>query len=296
MRLFRILLLIAFTYQFHAHAGKNDINAVYDIGNAQLYLNCTPNEGDQPLLVLEQGFGRFGSDGAWQANIEALADHFQVCFYDRTGLGKSSENNQAISVFELAQQLRQLLNKAGLESPHYMAGGSYAAYIIRAYNHLYPQQILGAVLIDPPPFGYFKTMATRWPGGFKTDNLQLQRFYEFEQSVRDPLFARAPEKIDHMQSEKQIEDTSGFGDKPIVTIFSAQLAELKTAYDPPFVPDNIASVMNQLYAGVEQQYQSLSSNSEILHSKSDKHHLHLSDPELVLKAIKSLPQKSNHPR
>ena len=36
-------------------------SGMFDIGGFSLYLECYEN--DKPKLILEQGFGRFGSDG-----------------------------------------------------------------------------------------------------------------------------------------------------------------------------------------------------------------------------------------
>ena len=131
-------------------------------------------------------------------------------------------------------------------------------------------------------------MGTRWPENFKSENKKLQSFYSFEQSVHDPMFKRVPENVDHMKSYKILSNAANFGDKPIITVRSKQTGK---RYDPPFVPDDIAKSMDSLEAGAEAYFKSLSTNSRIVYSESEKHHLHIVDRDLVVKSIKAL--KSN---
>ncbi|GAB2997269.1 alpha/beta fold hydrolase [Psychrosphaera aestuarii] len=261
-------------------------SGLYDVGGFKLYLECYEN--DKPQLILEQGFGRSGSDGVWLENIKQLKDDFSICLYDRAGLGKSEKGPVPFTVDDMAKRLKKLLQVAGVKMPYYFTGGSYASYIITAFNNLYPQEVMGAVLIDPPPLGYFYTMGTRWPENFKTNNEKLKRLYNFEQSVHDPMFERVPEKVDHMKSYKILSEAAKFGDKPIIILRSKQTEERS---DPPFVPEEIAKSMDSLYANAESYFKSLSTNSRIIYSESEKHHLHIADRDLVVKSIKELVTK-----
>jgi pimeloyl-ACP methyl ester carboxylesterase len=261
-------------------------SGLYDVGGFKLYLECYEN--DKPKLILEQGFGLSGSDGVWIENIKRLKNDFSICLYDRAGIGKSDKGPVPFTVNDMAKRLKSLLQAADVKMPYYFAGGSYASYIITAYNNLYPQEVVGAVLIDPPPLGYFYTMGTRWPENFKTDIQELERFYQFEQSVHDPMFGRVPENVDHMKSYKILYNAVNFDDKPIIILRSKQTGE---RYDPAFVPDEIAKSMDSLYSNAESYFKSLSTNSRIIYSKSEKHHLHISAPDLVIKNIKELVSK-----
>ncbi len=258
-------------------------SGMYDVGGFSLYLECYEN--DKPKLILEQGFGRSGSDGVWLNNIKELKGHYSICLYDRSGLGKSEKGPVPFTINDNAKRLRALLSAANIHPPYYFAGGSYASYIITAYNNLYPDEVLGAVFIAPPTLGYFYTMGTRWPQGFETDNEALKRYMEFEQSVLNPMFERVPENVDHMKSYQQLSGSNDFDAKPIIVIRSKQTEE---PYDPPFVPDVIAEKMESLEQGAEDYFNSLSADVEIIYSESEKHHLHISDPELVVSKIQAL--------
>ena len=258
-------------------------SGMYDVGGFSLYLECYEN--DKPKLILEQGFGRFGSDGVWLNNIKELKDQYSICLYDRSGLGKSEKGPVPFTINDNAKRLRALLSAANINPPYYFAGGSYASYIITAYNNLYPDEVLGAVFISPPTLGYFYTMGTRWPQDFETDNEELKRYMEFEQSVLNPMFERVPENVDHMKSYQQLSSSNDFDAKPIIVIRAQQSEE---PYDPPFVPDVIAGRMESLEQGAENYFKSLSTDVEIIYSESEKHHLHISDPVLVVSKIQGL--------
>jgi pimeloyl-ACP methyl ester carboxylesterase len=282
-----IIFLSSIFFSFVALATELEVkptkSGLYDVGGFKLYLECYEN--DKPQLILEQGFGRFGSDGVWLENIKRLKNDFSICLYDRAGLGKSEKGDVPFTVNDMANRLRSLLQNANIKGPYYFAGGSYASYIITAYNNLYPEEVMGAVLIDPPPLGYFYTMGTRWPDNYQTDNQELDRFYQFEQSVHNPMFERVPENVDHMKSYEILFNATNFGNKPIIVVRSKSTGE---RYDQPFVPDDIAKSMDELYLGAENYFKGLSTNSRVIYSESEKHHLHIADRDLVVKSIKEL--------
>ncbi|WP_340680728.1 alpha/beta fold hydrolase [Paraglaciecola sp.] len=281
----KLLLLISISISFSLFA--EDLiptkSGTYDVGGFSLYLECYENE--KPKLILEQGFGRSGSDGVWLKNIERLKDDYSICLYDRAGLGKSEKGPIPFTVNDDVNRLHFLLAVADIKPPYYFAGGSYASYIITAYNNLHPNDVLGAVFIAPPTLGYFYTMGTRWPEDFETENEELKRYITFEKSVLDPMFKRVPENIDHMKSYQQIVNASNFGNKPIIVIRPKQTGE---RYDPLFVPSSIAEKMDTLEKNSESYFNSLSSNVKIVYSNSEKHHLHITDSDLVVAKIKEL--------
>lgn len=283
----KLILLLSIFISFGTLAKEPELKptkqGLYDVGGFKLYLECY--ESDKPNLVIESGFGRWGSDGVWLENIKRLKNDFSVCLYDRAGLGKSEKGPVPFTVNDMADRARNLLKAAEIKPPYYFAGGSYASYVIGAYNNLYPQEVSGAVLIDPPPFGYFYTMGSRWPKDFKTQNKELERYYKFEQSVYDPMFKRVPENVDHMKSYSQLENAQDYGSKPIIVL---RAKPKNKPYDPPFVPVEIAKPMDTLFASAETYFKSLSKNSRIVYSESEKHHLHIADRDLVVKSIKEL--------
>ena len=280
-----LLCAIPLSYSSFASDMTPTKSGMYDVGGFKLYLECYQN--DKPTLILEQGFGRSGSDGVWLKNIEQLKSHFSICLYDRAGLGKSEKGKVPFTINDNAERLHNLLTKADIKPPYYFAGGSYASYIVKAYNNLYPKEVLGAVFIDPPTFGYFHTMATRWPEVLDTDNEELKRYAKFEKGVSNPMVKGVPENIDHLKSYQQLLSADNFAGKPVIVIRSKPKEQ---RYDPPFVPNEIALKMDELVQGSEQYFNSLSSDVEIVYSTSPRHALHIADPDLVVSKIKAILQ------
>jgi hypothetical protein len=279
-----IFLLVSFSSFANDEILAPTKKGLYDVGGFKLYLECYEN--DKPKLILEQGFSRAGSDGAWMNNVKRLNKTFSICLYDRLGLGQSEKGPVPFTVFDTANWLHELLSVAEIKPPYYFAGGSYASYIIRAYNHLYTSDVLGAVFIDPGIYGYFHTMATRWP-----DNQDLRNMMEFELGVKDPMFKGIPENVDHLKSYKLIKSSKTFGSKPLIVIFSQTskgYINQTPRYDELYVPDNIAKPMNDLYANAIGSFKVLSTDTKIIYSQSKKHHLHIADPDLVVSNIESL--------
>ena len=298
MKLLQILFVVlcAVAFDLKASQPKPDLanvdhnrSGLFDVGGFKLYLECYqpgPSEKDDlPTLILEQGFGRWGSDGVWQNNIAQLQDDYRVCLYDRAGLGKSEQGPVPFTIDEMAIRLDTLLQNADVAAPYYFAGGSYASYVITSYNKQFPNKVLGTVLIDPPVFGYFYTMATRWPKDFQSDNARLMGQYKFELAVNDPLFEKVPEKVDHVASYHLLKDAQSFGNKPVIVLRSKPKNK---RFDPPHVPAEIAQPMTELWDSADSKFSKLSSNVEIIYSESERHHLHIADPELVVSAIQRL--------
>ena len=283
MKILITLLLLLGAGTLPTAAAKSTTSGLCDVGGFKLYMECYTS--DKPTLILEQGFGRAGSDGAWSDNIIQLKQHYSVCLYDRAGIGNSEQGSVPVTIYDTAERLHKLLAAAQIAPPYYFAGGSYASYVITAFNQLYEDEVLGAVLIDPPPFGYFYTMGTRWPKNLSTVNEELARYYQFEQSVHNPMFKQAPEKIDLITSYQQLKTAQSFGDKRLIILRSKPSPD---RYDPPFVPDSIAQTMDSLFAQAENNFKKLSSKVTVMYSESNKHHLHISDPELVIKSIRAL--------
>jgi len=288
----KYIFIFLFLVTFTSFAENDNLSptkkGLYDIGGFKLYLECYEN--NKPKLILEQGFGLSGSDGAWMENVTKLSKTFSVCLYDRSGLGKSEKGPIPYTVFDTANRLHKLLSIAKVKPPYYFAGHSYASYNIRAYNNLYSNEVLGVVLIDPPPFGYFHAMATRWPANLHTDNEELKRMMNFELGVKNPMFGKIPENVDHLKSYELIKSSKTFEDKPLIVVFSKKVKgyiNQTEKYDRSFVPKNIAKVMDDLWSNVELSFKSLSSDTKIIYSKSDKHFLHLTDPELIVSSIES---------
>lgn len=66
----------------------------------------------------------------------------------------------------MAEELHILLTQAGIEPPYILAGHSFGGLVIRTYASLYPDEVVGLVLIDaahPNQFSSERCLPTCFP-------------------------------------------------------------------------------------------------------------------------------------
>src|ERR1700722_8332790 len=110
------------------------------------------------IFVREQGSG--GPTVVFEAGIAATnLNWFQVqdqvskststISYDREGLGWSSACRTARTPANIATELHAMLKLAGIPPPYVLVGHSFGGLIVRRFALLYPDEVAGAVLVDP---------------------------------------------------------------------------------------------------------------------------------------------------
>ena len=116
-----------------------------DVGGRLLYLTCL-GEGS-PTVVLEAG-GK-GNSANWSPVQPGIAEFTRVCAYDRAGEGYSSSVPAHHSAEAVAHDLHALLDAARIEGPYVIVGHSFGGRLVRPFANLYPNDVVGMVLVDP---------------------------------------------------------------------------------------------------------------------------------------------------
>lgn len=80
--------------------------------------------------------------------LGAVAETSRVCAYDRAGYGWSEPQTSARTAQEISIELHLLLKEADIEPPYILAGHSFGGILIRTFTALYPDEVMGLVLID----------------------------------------------------------------------------------------------------------------------------------------------------
>ena len=110
----------------------------------RFHVNCI-GQGDI-TVVLESGIS--ASSLSW-AKVQSEASKFaRVCSYDRAGFGWSDRRPGKRTPGRLAQELKLVLNAAGIKPPYLLVGHSFGGLIVRAYAAQFPDQVSGMVLVD----------------------------------------------------------------------------------------------------------------------------------------------------
>lgn len=100
-----------------------------------------------PAVILEAAIGDYSL--TWSLVQPRVARFTRAISYDRLGLGWSEASPMPRTGEVMAQELRRLLEAAGVAGPYILVGHSFSALLVRVFAYLYPQEVAGMVLLDP---------------------------------------------------------------------------------------------------------------------------------------------------
>lgn len=116
-----------------------------DVGGFRLHASCA---GDgSPAIVLDAALG--GSSLSWSLVQPELARMSRVCSYDRAGFGWSDAGPMPRTAGRIADELRVLLDRAGVAPPFLLVGHSFGGLVMLVFARRYRRDTAGLVLVDP---------------------------------------------------------------------------------------------------------------------------------------------------
>ncbi len=115
-----------------------------DVGGYRLHLHSMGK--GSPAVILDAGAG--GTSLDWSFIQGELANTTQVCSYDRAGFGWSEQGPPPRTSEHMVEELRALLNNAGIRPPYVLVGHSFGGLNMRLYAARYPDEVAGLVLVD----------------------------------------------------------------------------------------------------------------------------------------------------
>ncbi len=115
-----------------------------DIGGYRLHINI---EGKgSPAVIFIAGSQAFSFD--WSLVTPAISKITQAVTYDRPALAWSDQGPMPRSFEQDVYELHVLLEKAGIKPPYILAGHSLGGIIARKFEMKYPGEVKGLVLVD----------------------------------------------------------------------------------------------------------------------------------------------------
>jgi pimeloyl-ACP methyl ester carboxylesterase len=288
------------------------------------HVNCIGKDGI--TVILESGIS--ASSLSWAKIQSEVAKFAHVCSYDRAGFGWSDRRSGERTPGRLAQELNVMLSAAELKPPYVLVGHSFGGLIVRAYAAQFPDEVCGMVLADalhPAEWAHPTTEQKRvlaggvllsWIGALLCSvgvvrlcvSLAARGKTRTGQTVLRSFGAQAEEVVNRIvgevtklpaelllavrahwtQPKSFLTQARYFASLPQSSreVFNLQL--------PPELPLIVLSADNSIPARAAEQRQlaSLCEGAEHIVVAQCGHWIHLDRPELVVKAIRQVAERS----
>jgi pimeloyl-ACP methyl ester carboxylesterase len=117
---------------------------LYTVNGHQMHMICM-GEGS-PAVILQAGAS---AESLWWYRVQnQLAEHTQVCAFDRPGMGWSEPVDGSRDALTIDAELHALVEEAGIAAPYVVVGHSYGSILTRVFAAQYPDEVAGIVLVD----------------------------------------------------------------------------------------------------------------------------------------------------
>lgn len=306
------------------------LGELVDIGGYRMHLYCT-GKGDQ-TVVLSPGSGDFSFD--WHLVQQSLSASARVCSYDRAGTGWSDTGPQPATMRQEAHDVRAALQRAKERGPFILVGQSLGGLVVRVFAQQYPRDTAGVVLVDATspdttlmmqgkvvrlreiatnrPVPEVQTMKSSPPRLLNEQERERARAERLTREISAP-YDRLPADIQRLQLwawsrpprfeqgdtylAEELRDmhqlakagTPPMGNKPLVTIIGMSYGAA-----PPEVPREEWERLMQEKIAQKRAFAELSTNSKIVEAKNSGHHVHLEEPQTVVKAVLDVLRAARH--
>ena len=119
-----------------------------DVGGYRLHLNVSgEGGGGAPTVLLDAGSQSASFQWGWVQ--PEVAKYARVVSYDRPGNGWSEAPLRPLEAGEFAGDLHEALEEVGVDGPYVVVGHSMGSLTARSFAEAYPDEVAGAVLVDP---------------------------------------------------------------------------------------------------------------------------------------------------
>lgn len=278
-----------------------------DVGGRKLHLHCM-GEGDV-TVILEDGLGPIGSL-AWGKVQPQVAQFTRVCAYERAGIMWSEPSPHPPTADQIAKDLHSALEQAGIKPPYVLAGLSMGGIYIRVFAELYPDEVVGMVLVDsshpeqeerfpPAPVNLKPSPVKSWlnrqlaaMGVLRLlHHLPNPNVRRIPPEMLPQLKAFAPQSTVTVEAEAQLfhqnlkraQTTPSLGDRPLVVLTAAKpitVDQLPRGFTTDYIEQERA-VWQELQA----ELATLSSISQHIISEQSGHLMYFDQPRLIIDGI-----------
>lgn len=281
----------------------------YEVGGRRLLLHRSGS--GSPAVVFLAGAGAVGLD---YLNVqERAAELTTSVLYDRAGTGWSDRVVLPRTSAQVTDELRNLLQTAGVPAPYILVGHSLGGLYARHYAQRFPDEVAGLLLLDPAHEDYPNMPKPTLVGGLKLVLgllrllLHFKRFYrglfahemaDWPEEIREPLIDRhvslgwlrvsmqEAKNIDQLYDE--VRHAGPMPDVPLIVLSSMAIDSFKRAVSQG-MPD---SLLREEIEGKRRLYtalaESVSHGENRLIEGAGHVTIHFRRPDAVLEAIQDL--------
>ncbi len=296
------------------------------VNNRLMHIHATGESA--PTVLFESGMG--ASCLSWTLVQPVVAEFARSVSYDRAGHGWSDPAREPRTAQQIAEELRALLDVAGLPGPYILVAHSFGGYVSRAFAHLYRDEVVGVVLVDsihpaewdnPTPeqmtmvrVGLRYAGIAAWLARFGVVRLCLARVAKgsprLGRAAASAFGARVSSTVERIAGEIRklpapiAPIVRGFWSEPknfislrqhvaALPVSAAQAAAAKSFGDLPLVVLS-GDHHPAPYADWQRDLAQLSSRGVQLLAGDCGHWIHLDRPELVTEAIRQVVAAARH--
>lgn len=289
------------------------LGRLYEVGGHKMHLYATGQSTQGPSVVLEAGTGAFSID--WYLVQQEVSRFARVCSYDRAGHAWSELGPRPRTMKQAVYDLRRLLTAAGIPGPYVMVGHSMGAKLVRVFATEYPNDVAGLVLVDhgSGPSYINGKMVGPW------DNVQprqipaprdqirddervlskpeLDGFKQFRELIGigklEKPFDKLPEPTQKLRlwamslPQSNVTDSDPYGAEEDFLLFADRIRMEHPHGNKPLV---VLSRKSDDERRLEELHKllKLSGNSAFAMSDFPVHEIHLTQPDLVVRAIRAV--------
>jgi pimeloyl-ACP methyl ester carboxylesterase len=215
-------------------------------GARRLNLWCVGS--GSPTVLLDAGSGN--SMATWRHVQAEIAKMTQVCAYDRAGLGFSDAARRPSDLLNIVDDLRRLVAAAPIPAPFVYVGHSLAGAVALMYVATYPEDIAGAVLVEPAFAGEVAALEAPLPPdkrGAIADSFRRAVAFDRaclalarEGALDSPATAEARSCVDVSGNPDALDDVlrrAAAAQQTLPRVWEAQMSELASFTPGPTDPD-----------------------------------------------------------
>lgn len=276
--------------------------------------------GEQ-VVVIETGLGSLFYD--WYSIAKEVSKKARVILYHREGYGNSSIAKEKCTTRRVAENLKLLLAKKGINEPVILVGHSFGGMCVLHLAKLYPEMVKALILVDSSPVEMYKvenlkrklqSIQEKYPtvkaierlkklGDINDEELKKEinssvlgyngEFSkEIQENIREALIsskfysAQSSELENMIDSGIEIEKLSieMLKDMPIKSIVRDGEIEVNKLIKAG-IPEAEARTFEDLLQKLNREKLNYSSKAELIFAKDSSHNIYSDYPEIILETI-----------